>query len=174
MYYPLSEITSNLYTNGFEFVDLITGELYVGDYFSTTDGKYFTGKLPSNDSRELLKAQNTTSSLYVSSPESFFPSPTKEDYEKGFITRYVIKRVNSGIDTILEVSKEDYEKSKSNPIYNQVEFNWKITGNLLDDFSNEMYPVYGIISTNRSTLEKISPKLPGIEEVFVNLSEFSQ
>jgi hypothetical protein len=44
MYYPLSQITPNLYTNGEEYVNSVTKETYVGYYFKTSKGEYFTGR----------------------------------------------------------------------------------------------------------------------------------
>lgn len=44
MYYPLSQITPNLYTNGGEFVYALTQESYSGYYFKVSNGKYFTGR----------------------------------------------------------------------------------------------------------------------------------
>ena len=44
MYYPKSQITPNLYTNGGEFVNSITQEIYTGYYFKISSGKYFTGR----------------------------------------------------------------------------------------------------------------------------------
>jgi hypothetical protein len=46
MYYPLSQITSNLYTNGNEF--FLNGESYTGYYFKISKGRYFTGKTPND------------------------------------------------------------------------------------------------------------------------------
>ena len=46
MYYPLSQITSNLYTNGGEYIIEATNALYRGYYWKTSQGKYFTGKNP--------------------------------------------------------------------------------------------------------------------------------
>ena len=47
-YYPLSQIKSNLYTNGGELVYDVKDPLseYVGYYYKTSDGKYFTGRNP--------------------------------------------------------------------------------------------------------------------------------
>ena len=47
-YYPLSQIKTNLYTNGGEFVFNINDpfQTYSGYYWETSDGKYFTGKTP--------------------------------------------------------------------------------------------------------------------------------
>jgi len=44
MYYPKSQITPNLYTNGGEFVSAINQEAYSGYYFKISNGKYFTGR----------------------------------------------------------------------------------------------------------------------------------
>lgn len=45
-YYPLSQITTNLYTNGNEFISLVTSEEYKGYYYKTSKGQYFSGKTP--------------------------------------------------------------------------------------------------------------------------------
>ena len=44
MYYPKSQITPNLYTNGEEFIYADTKEAYNGYYFKVSTGKYFTGR----------------------------------------------------------------------------------------------------------------------------------
>lgn len=46
MYYPLSQITSNLYTNGGEYVYKNNQENYTGYYWKTSNGKIYTGKTP--------------------------------------------------------------------------------------------------------------------------------
>ena len=42
MYYPKSQITSNLYTNGGEYIILSNGRDYIGYYFTTSDNKIFS------------------------------------------------------------------------------------------------------------------------------------
>ena len=44
MYFPLSQIKPNLYTNGGEFVIISSQEDYKGYYFKTSSGKYYTGR----------------------------------------------------------------------------------------------------------------------------------
>jgi hypothetical protein len=44
MYYPKSQITPNLYTNGDEFVLSTNNSGYSGYYFKISTGKYFTGR----------------------------------------------------------------------------------------------------------------------------------
>ena len=48
-YYPKSQITPNLFTNGDEFVYLHNENIsYTGFYYKTSAGKFYTGKNPSN------------------------------------------------------------------------------------------------------------------------------
>jgi len=44
MYYPKSQITPNLYTNGGEFISISTQSDYSGYYFKISTGRYFTGR----------------------------------------------------------------------------------------------------------------------------------
>jgi hypothetical protein len=48
MYYPKSQIKTNLITNGKEFVYLSDNQPYSGSYWRTSDGKYYTGKNPND------------------------------------------------------------------------------------------------------------------------------
>ena len=48
MYYPKSQIKPNLFTNGDQYVYLRDETNYIGFYYSTSDGRYFTGKSPNN------------------------------------------------------------------------------------------------------------------------------
>ena len=43
MYFPKSQITPNLYTNGKEFAYVNNKQEYIGYYFKVSTGKYFTG-----------------------------------------------------------------------------------------------------------------------------------
>lgn len=54
-YYPLSQIITDLYTNGREFLTVTTKKEYKGPYFETSTGKFYTGKLPTNNSIEIVK-----------------------------------------------------------------------------------------------------------------------
>ena len=54
MYYPTSQITTNLNTNGGEFVYANDLQDYKGDYYKTSKGEYFTGKTPQDGPNELI------------------------------------------------------------------------------------------------------------------------
>lgn len=54
MYFPKSQIQTNKNTPGGEFIIEATGDEYVGFYFATSTGKYYTGKNPSDGPTRLL------------------------------------------------------------------------------------------------------------------------
>lgn len=66
MYYPKSQITPNLFTNGGEFVYADTQEAYSGYYFKISTGKYFTGK--NQDDRPNLELSLLQTTQTVATP----------------------------------------------------------------------------------------------------------
>ena len=54
MFYPKSQIKTNLSTNGGEYIYASNKLPYSGDYFITGDGKIYTGKNPNNKPNYLL------------------------------------------------------------------------------------------------------------------------
>ena len=46
MYYPPSQIQTNLYTGGDEYIIASSGENYIGNYYSVSNGTFYTGKNP--------------------------------------------------------------------------------------------------------------------------------
>jgi len=173
MYYPPSEITPNLRSTGADLVYKDTLKPYKGYYYATSDGKYYTGATFNLEAKELIK-NNSNINVEITTPDSYIPIPTQDDYNKGYITRYAMKRVNSGYETIKEINQEDYNKSLSNPLYTQVSFKWKITGPINDVFYNMNLPVDGIISTNQKTLKNLESKIPGISQYFKNLVQYAK
>lgn len=65
MYYPKSQIVTNLYTNGQEYVLKSNNQNYIGFYWKTSDGKFFTGKTPEDKNiQELINATSISSLQY--------------------------------------------------------------------------------------------------------------
>jgi hypothetical protein len=53
-YYPKSQIKTNLYTNGNDFLLSSNQENYSGHYYETSNGSKFTGKFPGDGNNTLL------------------------------------------------------------------------------------------------------------------------
>lgn len=157
MYLPKNRIRTGLYSQGTLQIKR-TGEIYYGYYWSTFDGLYFSGKDQNErSSEELVKPEEDVSvdktavkgslrnSLYNSilneTPESkklplaFKPTLVKEDYIRGYIHRYFLKRISQEDYTIyIEVDREQYNAFKSNDntyalhLYIPFTLKWQIKG----------------------------------------------
>jgi len=138
MYYPLSQITSNLYTNGGEYIIKDTNLSYSGPYWKTSSGKIYTGKTPQDTpTQELIPFNiegggtnniNSIDSYYNQYddivvdylnivlpstspplPPTYSPNiPTQQDYQIGEYRRYFCKKTNELL--YLEVNKDTYDK----------------------------------------------------------------
>jgi len=67
MYYPKSQIKTNLYTNGDELVYLSNQQSYQGYYFKTSTGQYFTGRTP-DDLPNVELISNLATSTFPTQP----------------------------------------------------------------------------------------------------------
>jgi hypothetical protein len=142
MYYPSSQIKTGLFTNGNEYFKISDNSIYVGNYWKTSDGKFFTGFSPDSNLYEELfpitqlteeskltsiliktgsvnvdnylkiKNLNPNNLPIVYSPSYSLTFPIKEDYEAGVFTRYFCKKINELI--YLELSKNTYDKLLGN------------------------------------------------------------
>ena len=81
MYFPKSQITTNLSTNGKEFKIIGSDRFYIGFYFSTSDGKYYTGKTP-QDGDNLLLSKDESRDGNEESPTTFNDNITPISTEK--------------------------------------------------------------------------------------------
>ena len=130
-YYPSFKIVSNQSTIGDEFT--LNGKPYKGKYYRTYDNRTFTGISPETGPSQLLErvikyqsapGLNSTnlsdrskidlairsgvSSVRIpGKPNNFYPTPTKDDYIRGYIIRYFTKKENEK-GFIIEISKDEY------------------------------------------------------------------
>lgn len=96
MYFPKSQITTDLTTRGGEFVIQSTGEVYIGSYFKTSSGKKYTGATPQDGPSQLLVEAFIVDNSVI------------EDAEVGKVGSY-----NEGANVSL-VSSDYAQASKSN------------------------------------------------------------
>ena len=107
-YIPKSKV-SILQTTGNEFVIKSTNQPYKGTYMELSNGTFFVGNNPQKPGEKLLKRKPVGSSFGISKNNSTYrkinrpiynslsqiipippskPTPTNEDYKKGYFTRY--------------------------------------------------------------------------------------
>jgi hypothetical protein len=135
MYFPKSQIKSNLYTNGGEYILSTTKNEYKGYYYEISSGKKYTGKTPQDGPNILLlnftspllsppttniPTDPTNNTIYSinktiskSLPDRSLPLfnptlPTQQEKNVGLFTRYFCKKNNELI--YLEINKETFTK----------------------------------------------------------------
>jgi hypothetical protein len=197
MYIPKNQILQDQYTAGKEYITENDKSEYVGFYYVLYNGDKFTGKNPNDGSNNKLlpySNQNTANSkvyydLLNQLPviqeikqykaiEDYYPTPTKKDYDNGFIPRYFCQRVHTNAETIIEISKDTFTSMTNkagiynDKLYQVTSLNWKISGPLFDNNKNPNHPIPGIIDTNKRTLEQKEKEMPGITLFLSDFSEF--
>jgi hypothetical protein len=139
MYYPKSQIKSNLYTNGGEYILSTTKENYKGYYYETSSGTKYTGKTTQDGPNILLNTPpkltplptptNVLEPTYIeiqdilngdsypinyifrALPQSNPTKPTPQDQNLGVFQRYFCKKNNEL--KYLEIDKSTHDKLKS-------------------------------------------------------------
>jgi hypothetical protein len=136
MYFPKSQITPNLYTNGKEFAYSNNKQEYIGYYFKVSTGKYFSGRNQDDRPNEELipleadiTVTDITTSLdsivtvvdpiysYITNqpvpPPTSIPVynpiiPTQQDYQNGEFRRLFCKKTNE--IQYIEIGQDQFDK----------------------------------------------------------------
>lgn len=198
-YYPKSRIIENQKANPGEFV-LSNGESYTGPYYTTFDGKSFTGANPyTPNSNSLIKSEpiiadleftNPTFNEYnqlkptnlsqLTDPIPFTPKPTPEDYKKGKITRYFARQRNGTQFRIMEIDQTTYDNLSNNTgglntsLWKVISIFWQISGPLRDERVGNIRTRAGIIDTNQRVLDNAEKNFIGIKQYLTDLRQFSR
>jgi len=112
-YIPKNKIITNLYTNTKELAYKDTGEIYVGNYWKSYDGKIYTGKNPNDTpSRELINiepSEEEKNPLLTLNQIAF--NTNNKEINKNLITQYSkIKNINLNDIEKQIVPKHQYPK----------------------------------------------------------------
>jgi hypothetical protein len=185
MYFPKSQYTGNLYTDGTQYVIATSGDLYKGYYFKTYNNELYTGKTPEDGPTQLLieltnilsesDAIAPTKPVYIYSSEftpyykkqetRYIPLPnqtlpTPDDYTQGVFTRFFCKKNNEL--KYIEIDQKtfnDLESKSANvawDLYTPQSINWYITG--------EMEKIYNL---NKSIVHMVE-----VEEKWHGFSQY--
>jgi hypothetical protein len=189
LYYPVDEITTNLYTSGQEWMTLDKKE-YVGLYHTYTTGETYTQPIwkprssvqlipyyeISPDNNKNIMYQQLTDFQYDGkyvSPKSISPQIKKQDILNGNIQRFFFKKHNEF--NIIETNRLQYQQWQNGIIdtklYTAIQINWYITGNIDDEIVNG-YVKEGVASKNKKQIALASKQLPLITSHLTNLTEF--
>lgn len=199
-YFPKSRIIENQQSNPGEFI-LPDGKEYVGPYYTTFDGKVYSGtnpystvsvpliKIPSTQIYDgFIKDLNVTnydnikslSLAQLTDPTPFTPKPTEEDYKRGKITRYFARQRNGTKFKIMEIDQPTYNNLSNNrgglntSLWKVISIFWQISGPLNDQKVNGIRTRAGIIDTNQRVLNNAEKNFIGIKQYLTDLKQFAR
>jgi len=151
MYYPLSQISTNLYTSGGELENAFTGENYKGYYFKTSNGNYKSGKTPQSPVTEDLVLQRNGNGytspnlikdatlLSVNQTNQFFTTGSRQN-----------KPIYVGNNSYFNISNIDYlSKDLTSPVNNVIYPTEK-------DYTNEQYQRYLLKKSNNAIFKEVN------------------
>ena len=183
-YYSTNEIVNNLYTTGQELMTTDNVE-YVGLYHKYTTGEIYSQPTwDKNKSVKLIKYKEQPESVIeynkISDIEIDYKSfntynvaITKENINKGYVDRFIIKRANDNV--FYEVNSDTYDmytREDIDPVlYLAVKFKWYITGNINDvQQGNILIP--GVPSNNYKELQTAEKTVPNITSYLKDLLQY--
>lgn len=173
-------IVYSQYTSGRELMTL-DGNEYIGYYHIYSDGRFGSNPDPDAMTVELIPYDELriSNNQYFNltaidrsgliNPNSWSPTPTIEDIERGFMKRYFMQRWSSPENTIIEIDREQFQNygtkkmQISETIWNRIQFDWSL---LTDEDSMRLI--------NINTLRISEKKFPGIVNFLSNLLEYRE
>jgi len=198
MYFPKSQITTNLYTNGNEFIYPDSSTYYLGYYFQTSNGKYYTGRNPNDAPVQeiIIEVDPQTEDAEEGAAGSYTP-----DTNLYLVPDIYAQNINLGLESIppsppISIANQptegDYELGEFQRYFaskvNEVKY-VEIDLNQFTKFENEEpnvdYPLYNVYSLpwlisgkrndvyniNQKTVERIQNNnlLSGFKSYFKNV-----
>ena len=183
-YYSANEIVNNLYTTGQELMTTDNVE-YVGLYHKYTTGEIYSQPTwDKNKSVKLIKYKEQPESVIeynkISDIEIDYKSfntynvaITKENINKGYVDRFIIKRANDNV--FYEVNSDTYDMYTNEDIdpvlYLAVKFKWYITGNI-NDVRQGNISIPGVPSNNYKELQTAEKTVPGITSYLTDTLQY--
>lgn len=196
-YFPKSRIITNQKANPGQFTTP-DGKDYIGPYYTTFNGKSFTGINPNQGSSvplinyippnsgftdilaESYNQLNSSINVNLVDPTPFTPRPTEDDYRIGRITRYIARQKGGTQFRIIEINKNTFDnltKQREDinySVWRAISIQWLISGPLHDELVNGIKIKPGIIDTNQKILDQAEKNFIGIKQYLNNLTQFAR
>ena len=185
-YYPTSEITTDLYTPGKQWMTTNNVE-YIGLYHKYLTGEVYTkpqwqpdisvilipyiDNIISNKNMPYSKLKPEIQ-LSRTSPTAHNVVATVNDYRRGLLQRFFIKKRND--NAIIEINKQQFDSWKSDKIdkklYIAIEIAWYITGPIHDITSG--ITVLGVATLNLQQIKLAAKTIPEIATYLTDPLQF--
>ena len=197
VYSPSYQIEKGLFTQGKELMYFDSYEEHVGLYHKYPNGATYSdaqftnrsiplvpftianskAELLSEDGEKLGAPASINNTQYYKltearfdkhyTPPYYYPIPTKETYDTGFLTRFFAQKIND-IANITEINPTEFDKKNQDNkpgidqgLYRYVKIDWSITG-----------PVNDVRKANMIILTHNEQFMPGIKSYLSDPDEF--
>ena len=183
-YLPKSKVNIKEASSG-EFVYRKGKKPFKGKYLELSNGKYYAGTNVINLGDELVKAKEDPSnnrmgnsfdsqkySLLKKKKKKFLentkrvpinkPTPTEEDYDRGYYTRFFAKRINQS-ESYIEISSDTFQKLQEKTDYDHHLY---VVGSITWALKN------GTRKVNNNNLRILERTFPYISNFFPILNEY--
>jgi len=108
-------------------------------------------------------------------PKTIVPSPTKDDYYNGIITRFFTQKTNDINGFVYEIDLDTYNKLKSNPYWLIGNIYWRITGPLDMVYNdNGMVIDKGVYNSNRASIQLGAETIKNLGLYLPNILQFHE
>jgi len=185
-YYPTSEITTDLYTPGKQWMTTDNVQ-YIGAYHKYLTGEVYTKARWEPDVSTILIPYTDQTipnknmpyfklkpeiQLARISPTAHNVAPTTTDYNRGILQRFFIKKRND--NAIIEINKQQFDAWKSDQIdkkiYIAMEIAWYIAGPANDVITDILVP--GVSTLNKKQIQLAANTIPEIATYLTNPLQF--
>ena len=186
-YYPISEITTDLYTPGKQWMTETNVE-YIGAYHKYLTGEVYTKAQWQPDRSVILipyidqtiSNKNITYfklkpeiQLARTSPTAHNVVATVNDYRRGLLQRFFIKKRND--NAIIEINKQQFNAWQTDQIdkklYVAIEIAWYISGPTNDVITTGIL-VPGVATRNKKQIQLAANIIPEIATYLTNPLQF--
>jgi hypothetical protein len=134
----------------------------------------------SSPSNSNITSKVSNAGSFKGAPTPYYPYPVQSDYDRGYLIRYFIKKVND-LGYVIEISPDEYTAYSNGSVgynislYQTVSIFWKLTGPLNSVKISQYDTRAGIIDTNKRLVEDANKTFLGIVDfIGGNYSKYSK
>jgi len=105
--------------------------------------------------------------------ETHIPKLTKQDYNRGYINRYFVQKVNDKGSPIFEVTNKFYTYYSGVPQFTAISLRWRIVGPKEQEYDSTGTIIGKSVSeSNRIAIKLVAYDIPNLKLYLPNLLQF--
>lgn len=102
-------------------------------------------------------------------PATYIPTITEEDYDRGYIDRFFVARIN--YFDVIETNYKEYNRANVS-YYIKIKISWKITGPEFNTYIGKTLQETGVVNYNILRIGDAQSYIPNISVVLNNPKQF--